>query len=454
MKILVVDDEKNIRATLRDILQDEGHQVLSAGTGERALAVLSRDRADLVILDVKLPGMDGIEVFRQIKQAHPGPDVVMISGHSGIETAVEAVKMGAYDFLEKPLSMAKVLTAARNISEKRKLLTRLSQGESAEQLRYRLVGRSPEMETLHELIGKVAPTNSKVLLRGESGTGKELVAHAIHRQSSRKDEPFIRFNSAAIPKELVESELFGHEKGAFTGADQRKPGKLEMADGGTLFLDEIGDMDLSAQAKVLRLIQEGTFERVGGNETIGIDVRMIAATHQDLERLIKEGSFREDLYYRLNVVPITVPPLRERQGDVEVLTEYFLEQFALEFNIPRKNLTPGAMARLKEYPFPGNVRELRNLVERWHILTASQRITEDEVTPLVAGSPGGEKPAGAETPLYRMGNFREARREFEIRYLTAQLEKYDWNISAVARQLGMHQPNLSRKLKELGIRRG
>lgn len=451
MKILVVDDEKNIRATLTDILTDEGYDVLSVETGEKALSLLSRERVDLVILDVKLPGLDGIQVFKETRKSQPDLDVLMISGHSGIETAVEAVKSGAYDFLEKPLSMAKILTAARNIAEKRKLLTRIHQGESVEQSKYRLIGESPQIAKVRELIRKVAPTNSKVLIRGESGTGKELVAYAIHQQSNRKEGPFIKFNSAAIPNELVESELFGHEKGAFTGADQQKLGKLEIANGGTLFLDEIGDMNASAQAKILRVIQESMFERVGGHKTIEIDVRIIAATHKNLENMIQEGTFREDLYFRLEVVPITIPPLREREGDIETLTEYFLEQYAMEFKAATKRIERRALDRLKAYPFPGNVRELRNLIERWYILTASDVISEEDVIPFIAGKSGRES---EEVPLFETGDFKHAKKEFEIRYLKSQLEKYSWNISAVARQLGMQQPNLSRKIKELGIKRG
>jgi len=451
LKILVVDDEKNIRLTLSDILMDEGYEVVSVETGEKALTILSHEWIDLVILDVKLPGIDGIQVFREAKKSHSDIDVLMISGHSGIETAVEAVKLGAYDFLEKPLSMAKILTAARNIAEKRRLLTKIHQGESVEQSKYNLVGESPQIKNVRDLIDKVAPTNSKVLIRGESCTGKELVAYAIHQQSNRKEGPFVKFNSAAIPNELVESELFGHEKGAFTGADRQKLGKLEIANGGTLFLDEIGDMNASAQAKILRVIQEGMFERVGGHKTIKIDVRLLAATHKNLEDMIQEGTFREDLYYRLNVIPISIPSLREREGDIKILTDYFLKQYAIEFKAETKRIKSGALDRLKVYPFPGNVRELRNLIERLYILTGSQEITEDNLIPLVVGEIKGET---SDMSLHETQDFKEAKREFEIHYLTAQLRKHDWNISALAKHLGLHQPNLSRKIKELGIEKG
>ena len=286
MRILIVDDETNIRMTLKDILEDEGYEVSMAGTGEKAVSFVSKENVDMVILDVKLPGIDGIEAFKQIHKNKPSLDVLMISGHSDISTAVNAVKFGAYDFLEKPLSMIKILTAVRNIEEKLSLKTKVALDESVQHEKYRFVGNSPQVKNVLKLVEKVAPTESKVLIRGESGAGKELIAYAIHHGSDRQQKPFIKFNSAAIPESLVESELFGHEKGAFTGADSQKLGKLEQANHGTLFLDEIGDMDLSVQAKVLRVIQEGTFERVGGNKTINIDVRLIAATHKNLEEMV------------------------------------------------------------------------------------------------------------------------------------------------------------------------
>lgn len=319
----------------------------------------------------------------------------------------------------------------------------------AERSKYRLVGDSRQMKRLRDTIRKVGPTNSRVLIRGETGTGKELVAFAIHRESERKGGPFVTFNSAAIPQELVESELFGHEKGAFTGADRQKLGKLEVAHKGTLFLDEIGDMNLSAQAKILRVIEEGKFKRLGGNKTIEIDVRILAATHKNLEEMIQEGSFREDLYYRLNVVPIAIPPLRERHGDIQQLADHFLDHYAAELKVQRKELSTGALDHLSGYSFPGNVRELRNVIERLYILSGSDLIEEEEVKPFVSRTSG----KSSDLALYETRQFREARKEFEIRYLTTQLEKHGWNISAAARQLGMRQPNLSRKLKELGIRK-
>ncbi len=446
MNILVVDDERNIRLTLRDILEDEGYSIFLAESGEAGLRVLKDEKIDLAILDVKLPNMSGIDMFKKINALNLGVDVLMISGHSGIETAVEAVKLGAYDFLEKPLSMEKILTAARNIDEKRCLKICAEQGFEELSDKYRLIGDSPEVDQIKSIISRVAPTDSKVLIRGESGTGKELVAYAIHKQSQRSGAPFIRFNSAAIPNELVESELFGHEKGAFTGADDRKIGKLELAHGGTLFLDEIGDMSLSAQAKVLRVIQEGTFERVGGHNTLEIDTRILAATHKNLEDMIKQGHFREDLFFRLNVIPITLPPLRERTGDIAILAKHFLHFFIQELKLTNKSFDPKAQATLVSYEFPGNVRELKNLIERLCILTIGDTITESDLLPHLIQGKGEQSFA-----FLKSKSLKDAKLEFESYYISEQLKRHNWNISVVADKLGMHQPNLSRKIKELNI---
>ena len=446
MNILIVDDERNIRLTLRDILEDEGYSIVLADSAETGLKQLKNEAIDLAILDVKLPNMSGIEMFKKINSMEIGVDVLMISGHSGIETAVGAVKLGAYDFLEKPLSMNKILTAARNIHEKRLLKTRLELGDKQLSDRYLLIGESPEMKHIKNIISKVAPTDSKVLIRGESGTGKELVAYAIHQQSSRSEAPFVRFNSAAIPNELVESELFGHEKGSFTGADERKTGKLELAHGGTLFLDEIGDMSLSAQAKILRVIQEGTFERVGGHKTLEIDIRILAATHKNLEEMIKQGQFREDLFFRLNVIPITLPPLRNRTGDLPILADHFLKQFADELKVTRKSFDTKALTMLEAYEFPGNVRELRNLIERLCILTANEIIGDNDLSPHFMQIDDGKSYS-----FLKAKALKDAKLEFESYYISQQLKRYNWNISVVADKLGMHQPNLSRKVKELKI---
>lgn len=447
MNILIVDDERNIRLTLKDILEDEGYQIQLASTGEIALNLADKSQFDLVILDVKLPGMDGLTVLTELLKKQPGLDVLMISGHGTIQTAVEALKIGAYDFCEKPLSMAKILAAAKNIKHKQNLEKRIEQGADALEEKYRLVGSSQEMIQLQAIIKKVAPTGSKVLIRGESGTGKELVAFAIHNQSLIKDLPFIVFNSAAIPSELVESELFGHEKGAFTGADSRKLGKLELADNGTLFLDEIGDMSLNTQAKILRAIQEGTFERVGGNKTIKINTRIIAATHKNLEAMVKEGSFREDLFYRLNVIPINIPPLRQRPTDIIDLAKYYLSYFASELNLPPKTMNKQCYTLLKRYPFPGNVRELKNLIERLYILVTDDKIYPEDIS-LHLPETGSKSQTGVQISAE---TFKEARIEFERQFLKEQLDKMDWHISTVAQKLGIHQPNLSRKIKELGL---
>jgi two-component system nitrogen regulation response regulator NtrX len=448
MKILIVDDEINIRMTLKDILEDEGYETCVAGTGEKAIKIALKENIDMIILDVKLPGIDGIETFKEIHKDKPELDVLMISGHGEISTAVTAVKSGAYDFLEKPLSMIKILTAARNIKEKQSLQNIVVQEENAQYEKNKLIGNSPQLKKVLQLIEKVAPAESKVLIRGESGTGKELIAFSIHHKSKRNRKPFIKFNSAAIPSSLVESELFGHEKGAFTGADSQKLGKLEQANSGTLFLDEIGDMDLSVQAKILRVVQEGTFERVGGNNTINIDVRLIAATHKNLEEMIQKGTFRDDLFYRLNVVPILIPPLRERDSDIETLTEHFLEYYSQEFKTQKKTMLPSAMDNLSHYSLPGNVRELKNIIERLCILVTKDFITKDDIAPHLMLD---KAPSEFHTPTFEGKTYKEVKANFERQFLQQQLEKNHWNVSLIAKKLGMQQPNLSRKIKELGL---
>jgi len=448
MKILVIDDEKNIRRTLTDILEDEGYNVLSASSGEEGLQVLARENIDLLLLDVKLPGMDGIEVLKKVRKDFPSLDVIMISGHSTIKTAVQAVQMGAYNFLEKPLSLHKIIVSARNISDKIKLYKKYNEEQKDIESHYKMIGISPEFERVRTLIDKVSKTDSKVLIRGESGTGKELVAYAIHNKSDRENGPFVKFNSAAIPNELVESELFGHEKGAFTGAEDKKLGKLEVAHEGTLFLDEIGDMNLNAQAKMLRVIQEGKFERVGSNNVIDIDVRILAATNKNLEKMVQDGTFREDLFYRLNVIPILIPPLRERISDIPVLLEYYLDYYAVELKVHPKRFSSQSMRLLQNYSFPGNIRELKNLIERLYIISSEKIISEDEVAPHIKMFPAKKK---EEEHLFSISNFTDAKKQFEIDYLKEQLDKYNWNISLTAESIGLQQSNLSRKLKDLGI---
>ncbi len=448
IKILVIDDEKNIRLTLRDILEDDGHNVIEAGSGEDGLELLKNENVDLVLLDVRLPGMDGIEVLKGIRKLDETLDVIMISGHATVGTAVDALRIGAYDFLEKPLSLARVKLAIRNLSEKQTLSKRSVLIQQAQHDKYRLIGTSPQIQQVLDTAHRVGPTQAKVLIRGESGTGKELVAHAIHSASPRSEETFVKFNAAAIPNELVESELFGHEKGAFTGAVGQKKGKIEMANGGTLFLDEIGDMTLSAQAKILRVLEDGKFERVGGTQTQTVDIRLLAATNKPLEEMVSSGSFREDLFYRLNVVPINLPPLREREGDIKTLLNHFLEFYAAELSLTPKHFSRDAMNMLVGYPFPGNIRELRNLIERLYILSPNLEIDIQEVKPhlnQVISSDGDVAIFNETRP------FAEAKRLFEERFLESQLRQHAGNISRTAQSLNMQQSNLSRKLKELGL---
>ncbi|MBC8214657.1 MAG: sigma-54-dependent Fis family transcriptional regulator [Candidatus Marinimicrobia bacterium] len=443
MKILIIDDERNIRSTLTAILEDEGYEVQSCESGEKGLETLEVFSANMVLLDVRMSGMDGIETLQKIKETHPNLDVIMISGNSDISTAVEAIQYGAYDFIEKPLSMAKILTSARNISGKLVLEKRISHHEKTLDEAHQIIGNSPQIKELKEILPRIAMSESKVLIGGESGTGKELVAYAIHHLSTRKSAQFVKFNSAAIPNELIESELFGYEKGAFTGAEKSKIGKLELADGGTLFLDEIGDMPMQAQAKILRVIEEGKFERVGGTKTRKIDIRIVAATHKILRKSIKNREFREDLFHRLNVVPIVVPPLRERTGEIEVLINHFLKAFSQELKIPQKSMTKNAMNLLKNHHFPGNVRELKNLVERLYILVQSEKISSIYVLPYVTSEidPDSNIPS----------NFSKAKLRFEQLFLEKALQANNWKISQTAESIGMAQPNLSRKIKELGL---
>ena len=440
--------KKNIRLTLRDILEDEGHHVLEAGTGENGLALLKDESVDLVLLDVRLPGMDGIEVLKGIRKIDETLDVIMISGHATVGTAVDALRFGAYDFLEKPLSLTRVKLAIRNLSEKQTLTKRSAIIQQTQQDKYRLVGSSPQIQQVLETARRVGPTSAKVLIRGESGTGKELVAHAIHAASPRADDAFVKFNAAAIPSELVESELFGHEKGAFTGAVGQKKGKIEMANGGTLFLDEIGDMSLSAQAKILRVLEDGKFERVGGTQTQSVDIRLLAATNKPLEEMVSVGRFREDLFYRLNVVPINLPPLREREGDIKTLVNHFLAHYAAELSLLPKQFSRDAMNMLVGYPFPGNIRELRNLIERLYILSPNEEIDLPEVKPHLNQVVSAEGDAAIFTETRP---FADAKRMFEERFLESQLRQHAGNISRTANSLGMQQSNLSRKLKELGL---
>src|SRR5438552_4589559 len=376
-KILIVDDEPNIRTTLAGILEDEGHKTVLCESGEEAITHFARDEFDLAILDLWLPGIDGLSVLERLKSAG-APPVIVISGHGNIDTAVRATRLGAYDFLEKPLSLERVLLTINHALSDRKLREQVHdlRRQVSDEL---LIGESESMRLLDQHIRSAAPSNSRVLITGENGSGKEIVARTLHRLSHRAEQPFVDVNCAAIPEELIESELFGHRKGAFTGAIDERKGKFELADGGTLFLDEIGDMSLEAQAKVLRVLQEQTFQKVGGQQPITVDVRVIAATNKNLEAEIAAGAFRSDLFYRLNVIPIEVPPLRARGNDVIVLAEYFLRRFAAESGMRMKTLSAGAKSKLRAYHWPGNVRELRNVIERIAILSKGEAVEPEEI---------------------------------------------------------------------------
>ncbi|MFA6954786.1 MAG: sigma-54 dependent transcriptional regulator [Thermoanaerobaculia bacterium] len=443
-RILIVDDEKAIRTTLSAILSDEGHETSMCDSGEEALATLGREEFDLVLLDVWLPGIDGLTVLEKVRANAGAPPVVVISGHGTVDTAVKATKLGAYDFLEKPLSLERVvLTVSHALAEGglraevRDLRRHLTFDET-------LIGESDVMKRLMDKLRNAAPSASRVLISGENGSGKEIVARSLHRFSTRSDAPFVDVNCAAIPEELIESELFGHRKGAFTGAIDDRKGKFELADGGTLFLDEIGDMSTKTQAKVLRVLQEQKFQRVGGQQTISVDVRVIAATNKNLEEEIREGRFREDLYFRLAVIPIVVPPLRERGDDVVLLAEHFLRRFAAETGRQPKRFSDAARALLLAHTWPGNVRELRNVTERLTILAPGEVI---EARDIELG-PGGE-----ERSLFTSNfSLRDAREEFERQFILRRLRDFGGNVSRTAEALGVERSNLYRKLNAYGIK--
>jgi two-component system, NtrC family, nitrogen regulation response regulator NtrX len=450
MKILVIDDEKNICLTLQGILEDEKYEVACAVSAREGVKTFDDFEPDVLLLDVKLQDANGIEILDGVmKSDHPIP-VIMISGNSSISDAVKAIKIGAFDFLEKPLSLPKVKIAVKKAVEFRQMSLQMSQFREQYAKDWYMVGESRIMQELQQVINRVAPSNAKILIRGESGTGKELIARAIHGRSPRFNHPFIKFNSAAIPRELVESELFGYEKGAFTGAVKNKRGKLEEADGGTLFLDEIGDMDLAAQAKILRVIQEGEFERVGSNRTHYIDVRIIAATNKDLEELVATGAFREDLFYRLNVVPVVSPPLRERKEDLPLLIDYFSKAMAVEMKTGVKSFSPEALTFMQNLSYPGNVRELKNLVERIYLLCDRRVITPADLEACSCISQTGSKNDDS-TFWNETLPFVDKKREFESRYLSIQLKLHGNSVSRTAEALGLQQSNLSRKLHDLGI---
>jgi len=446
--ILIVDDEESIIQSLEGILTDEGLDVISATAGKEALEKIDEVMPDLVLLDIWMPGMDGIETLIKIKESHPHLQVVMMSGHGTIETAVKATKLGAYDFIEKPLSLEKVILSINNALDYYRLEEEISLLKEKQKKKYSITGSSDAARQLKEQIRIVAPTNAWVLVSGENGTGKELVAHTIHRLSKRSQKPLVEVNCAAIPEDLIESELFGHEKGAFTGATAMKKGKFDLAHEGTLFLDEIGDMSLKAQSKTLRILQEQKFERVGGSRTIQVDVRVVAATNKDLDAEIEKGTFREDLYFRLNVIPIRVPPLRERVEDIPELVNEFLREIVLDTNLDTKDFSEEAMSILQRYHWPGNVRELKNLAERLVIMTPGKVIQAGDIPPPFNRESKIEEALASSLTA---DSYKEAKGNFEKAFIAKKLREFNWNISQTAEAIGIERSNLHKKIKAYGL---
>ncbi len=445
--ILVVDDEESICQSLKGILADEGYEVLIAKSGEESLKIIEDELPDLVLLDIWLPGIDGIETLKIIKSDYPHIQVVMMSGHGTIETAVKSTKLGAFDFIEKPLYLDKVmlivnhaLDLVRLEAENKLLKQKFAQD-------YELTGSSKSVRELKELIEIIAPTNAWILIMGENGTGKELVARSIHRQSKRSQKPFVEVNCAAIPEELIESELFGHEKGAFTGATEKKRGKFELAHEGTMFLDEVADMSLKAQAKILRILQEKKIARVGGTKVIETNVRVLAATNKNLEKEMEEERFRQDLFYRLNVIPIRIPPLRDRKEDIPLLADHFLKEFSLKESSNKKTITEDALEILMDHDWPGNVRELKNVIDRLVITVPSDIISGDD-TPFLLKQDRGVK---LDNAFFSLDSLKMAKMEFEKRFIAEKLRENDGNVSKTAELIDLERSNLHRKIKNYGL---
>jgi two-component system nitrogen regulation response regulator NtrX len=450
-RILVIDDEAAIRDSLRMILEYEGYEVVGAATGQEGLAAAEREAPDLVLLDVKMPGMDGIEVLDRLRALNDALPVVVVSGHGTITTAVEATKKGAFDFIEKPFASERVLVCLRNALDQGRLRDENRSLRRAVEVRHQMVGESPALKQVMGAIGRAAPTGATVLIQGESGVGKELVARTIHRNSLRSRERFVQVNCAAIPEELIESELFGHEKGSFTGATEKQVGKFEQADKGTIFLDEVGDMSPKTQAKVLRVLQEGEVERLGSARTIKVDVRVIAATNKRLEEEIEKGRFREDLYFRLAVIVVDVPPLRERPGDIPLLVRHYIDLLGRENNARAKRITQAALDTLQRYRWKGNIRELRNTVERLIIMTAGDTIDVADLPDNIrAGGPVAPR-GGPEAEPARGGTLREFKDSSERAYLVAKLRENAWNISKTAEVIDTPRSNLYKKLEQYQI---
>ena len=448
--ILIVDDENSIRQSLEGILEDEGFRTSFAATGEECITLVQTVDPDLILLDIWMPGIDGLETLKKIRQIRPNQLVVMMSGHGSIETAVKATRLGAFDFIEKPLSIEKVLLAIKNAMKIGQLVAENKALKEKIGRDYQMIGNSQVIDRLKQQIKLAAPSSGWVLISGENGTGKELVARAIHRQSTRSDKPFVEVNCAAIPEELIESELFGHEKGSFTGATVARKGKFDQANGGTLFLDEIGDMSLKTQAKILRILQEHKFDRVGGNKTIDVDVRVIAATNKELPKEIKSGNFREDLYFRLNVLPFSVPPLRNRKDDIPRLCKHFLQFFCGKESREIKSISKDALNLLLAYNWPGNVRELKNLIERLVIMTPGQIINLSDLPHGINQQRIGNELQGLDA-IELPDSYREAKEIFEKQFLLKKLRKNNWNVSRTAEEIGLERSNLHRKIKTYQI---
>jgi two-component system nitrogen regulation response regulator NtrX len=443
--ILIVDDEESIRFSLKGGLEDEGYNTLLAESGEQALKIVENNDVDLILLDIWMPGKDGLQVLEELKNNGSSIPVIIMTGHGSIDTAVRATRLGALDFIEKPLDLNKIIITLNNtlhlraLEEENALLRKKTEKDDE------IVGNSPAIRKLKDQVDMAAPSDAWVLILGENGTGKELVARRLHKKSKRMVNPFVEVNCAAIPEELIESELFGHEKGAFTGATERKRGKFDLAHNGTLFLDEIGDMSLSTQAKILRILQEQRFERVGGSQTIQVNVRVLTATNKDLEKEIEEGRFRQDLYYRLNVIPIHVPRLIERKDDIPHLVDHFLKVFSPLKGGAKKSITDGAVKKLMQHDWPGNVRELKNIIERLAIMTPGATITADDILPL------GTRSSSEIDKLIGIEQLKDARAEFEKIFIENKLKQCGFNISRTADLIGVERSNLHRKIKGLSI---
>ena len=452
-KILLVDDEISIRKALREILEFEKYLISEASSGDEALELLKNNNFDLVLLDIKMKGMDGLEVLEELSKNGFETPVIMLSGHGTIETAMQATKLGAYDFLEKPPDLNRLLVSVRNALDKNQLVVKTTSLRKKVNGVTEILGKSSTIDRIRKTISKVAPTDARVLITGENGTGKELVARWVHEQSKRNNSEFVAVNCAAIPTDLLESELFGHEKGAFTGADKQRIGKFELAHEGTLFLDEIGDMSLDAQAKVLRALQEGQITRVGGNQMIQVNVRVLAATNKDLEQEIKDGNFREDLFHRLSVIPIHVPPLRNRKEDIPDLAQYFLNDLTQkDISFSGKSFSDEALSALLNYEWSGNVRELSNVVERLAILSDLACISAGDVERLVRKKTP-EKESGSSINFDNFETYHDFKEFTEAEFIESKLEQFDWNISHTAEKLGLQRSHLYQKIKKFGLER-